>query len=135
MSLDFCCSIQMVRSEFGANNMKAWIHPALCQWFCWWCNGVDIFLPHFGPLSSWALFKHRSFSIVADHVHPFMTTVYPTFCRIMHHVTMLKSSQLGFLNMPVSSQDLDDLHTHQMPIKKSIFGMWRNERFASWMFS
>ncbi len=36
-------------------------------------------------------------SIVADHVHPFMTTVYPssddTSSRIMHHVTKLKSSQ------------------------------------------
>ncbi len=39
-------------------------------------------------------------SIVADHVHPFMTTVYPssdaTSSRIMHHVTKLKSSQTGF---------------------------------------
>ncbi|MDF4280576.1 hypothetical protein P3371_24365 [Vibrio parahaemolyticus] len=51
MSLDFCCHIQMVESEFGVNNMKAWIHPALYQQ--WWCNGVgDIFLSHFGPLST-----------------------------------------------------------------------------------
>ncbi len=33
MSLDFCCIIQMVGSEFGVKNMKAWIHPALSQWF------------------------------------------------------------------------------------------------------
>ncbi len=33
MSLDFCCHIQMVRSEFGVKNMKAWIHPALSQRF------------------------------------------------------------------------------------------------------
>ncbi len=33
MSLDFCCDIQMVESEFGIKNMKAWIHPALSQWF------------------------------------------------------------------------------------------------------
>ncbi len=32
-SLDFCCDIQMVWSEFGVMNMKAWIHPALSQWF------------------------------------------------------------------------------------------------------
>ncbi len=25
MSLDFCCDIQMVGSEFGVKNMKAWI--------------------------------------------------------------------------------------------------------------
>jgi len=33
MSLDFCCDIQMVGSEFGIKNMKAWIHPALSQRF------------------------------------------------------------------------------------------------------
>ncbi len=45
MSLDFCCDIQM----FGSD------------WW-WWCNGGgDIFLAHFGPLSTnWALFKHHS---------------------------------------------------------------------------
>ncbi len=46
-------------------------------------------------------------SIVADHVHPFITTVYPssdaTSSRIMHHVTKIKSSQTGFLNMTMSS--------------------------------
>jgi len=31
--LDFCCDIQMVGSEFGVKNMKAWIHPALSQRF------------------------------------------------------------------------------------------------------
>ncbi len=45
-------------------------------------------------------------SIVADHVHPFMTTVYPSSdaasSRIMHHVTKLKSSQTGLLNMKMS---------------------------------
>ncbi len=33
MSLDFCCDIQMVGSEFGVKNMKGWIHPALSQRF------------------------------------------------------------------------------------------------------
>ena len=32
-SLDFSCYIQMSGSEFGVNNMKAWIHPALYQRF------------------------------------------------------------------------------------------------------
>ncbi len=31
LSLDFCCDIQMVGSEFGVKYMKAWIHPALSQ--------------------------------------------------------------------------------------------------------
>ncbi len=33
MSLYFCCDIQMEESELGDKNMKAWIHPALSQWF------------------------------------------------------------------------------------------------------
>ncbi len=32
-SLDFCCNIQMLGSEFDVKNMKAWIHPVLSQWF------------------------------------------------------------------------------------------------------
>ncbi len=31
LSLDFCCDIQMIGSEFGVKNMTAWIHPALFQ--------------------------------------------------------------------------------------------------------
>ncbi len=37
MSLDFCCDIQMVGSEFGVKNMKAWIHPALSQMVLFHC--------------------------------------------------------------------------------------------------
>ncbi len=33
MSLDFCCDIQKVGSEFGVKNMKALIYPALSQRF------------------------------------------------------------------------------------------------------
>ncbi len=52
--------------------------------------------------------KHRlnataDLSTVADHVRPFMTTVYhhvmATPSRKTRHVTKLKSSQTGFLNM------------------------------------
>ncbi len=60
-------------------------------------------------------------SVVANHVHPFMTTVYPssdvTSNRIMHHVTKLKSSQTGFLNMTMSSLYSNDLHSHQISIQ------------------
>ncbi len=63
MSLDFCCDIQMIGSEFGLKNMKAWIHPTLSQRFMLvgveWCG--DIFLAHFWPLSTnWASYKHHS---------------------------------------------------------------------------
>ncbi len=42
MSLDFCCNIQMVGSEFGIKNMKAWIHPALSQRFRLLVAGVMV---------------------------------------------------------------------------------------------
>ncbi len=61
--LDFCCDIQMVRSEFGVENMKAWIPPAMSQRFRLVVyNGVgDICLAHFGLLSTnWASFKRHS---------------------------------------------------------------------------
>ncbi len=94
-----------------------------------------------GPL---VLIEHRLnatayLSIVADHVHPFMTTVYPssdaTSSRIMHHVTKLKSSQTGFLNMTMSSLYSNGLHSHQISIQYSTFGIWWNGRFTSWMYS
>ncbi len=60
-------------------------------------------------------------SIVADHVHPFMTSVYPssdaTSSRIMHHVTKLKSSQTDFLNRTMSSLYSNGLHSHQISIQ------------------
>ncbi len=60
-------------------------------------------------------------SIVANHVHPFMTTVdhllKASSSRIMHHVTKLKSSQTGFLNMTMSSLYWNGLHSHQISIQ------------------
>ncbi len=79
MSLDFCCDIQIEGSEFGVKNMKAWIHPALSQRFRLVVVVWGIFSWHtLGPLGP---IEHRLnttvyLSIVDDHVHPFMTTVY-----------------------------------------------------------
>jgi len=46
-------------------------------------------------------------SIVSDHVHPFMATMYPFsdgyFQQDNAHVTKLESFQIGFLNMTMSS--------------------------------
>ncbi len=61
MSLDICCDIQMVGSEFGIKNMKAWIHHALSQRFrlvvvVKWCGDI-LFGKVWAPLSTkWALF-------------------------------------------------------------------------------
>ncbi len=80
MSLGFCCDIQIVGPEFGVKNMKAWIHPALSQRFrlvvvVQWCGGYCLGTLCLVPI------EHRLnatdyLSIVADHIHPFMTTVY-----------------------------------------------------------
>ncbi len=83
----------------------------------------DIFLAHFGPLVpiEHSLNTTAYLSIIADHVHPFMTTVYTssdaTSSRIMHHVTKLKSSQTGFLNMTMTSLYSNGLHSHQISIQ------------------
>ncbi len=71
-----------VGSEFGVKNMKAWIILPCLNGSGWWrwCNGV-------GGIFSWytlgllVSIEHRLnatvyLSIVADHLHPFMTTVY-----------------------------------------------------------
>ncbi len=82
--LNFFCNIQMVGSEFGIKNMKAWIHPATVQsgggglmvWgiFSWHTLGPLVPIEHHLNATAYL-------SIVADHVHPFMTKVYPSSDR------------------------------------------------------
>ncbi len=131
MSLDFCCEIQMAGSEFGIKNMKAWIHPALSQrfrlvvvWgiFSWLTLGPLVPIEHRLNTTAYLI-------IAADHVHPFMTTVYPSSYGYfqqdnapsspsMHQCTIkLKSSQTGFLNMTMSSLYSNGLHSHQILIQ------------------
>ncbi len=57
-------------------------------------------------------------SIVADYLS--LHSVHIFWCtssRIMHHVTKLKSSQTGFLNMTMSSLYSNGLHSHQISIQ------------------
>lgn len=63
-------------SEFGVIKMKTWIMNTFAR--SWECNDVgDIFLEYFGPFTT-KLIAFYLQSIVADHVHPFMLTVYPS---------------------------------------------------------
>ncbi len=126
MSLDFCSNIQMVGSEFSVKIMNVWIHPALSQRFRLGGGVMVSGIFSWQTLNPLVPIEHHLIataylSIVADHVHPFMTTVYPssdaTSSRIMHHVTKLKSSQTGFLNMTMSSLYSNDLHSHQISIQ------------------
>ncbi len=122
MSLDFFCDIQIVESQFGRKEHESMDPSCLVSMFQAGVGGVmvcGIFSWHsLGPLVP---IEHRLnttayLSIVADHVHLFMTTVYPssdaTSSSIMHHVTKLKSSQTGFLNMTMSSLYSNGLHSH-----------------------
>ncbi len=75
----------MVESEFGVKNMKVWMDPScvvstvqaagggVVVWgiFSWYTLGPLVPIEH-------CLNAIAYMSIVADHVHPFMTTVYPS---------------------------------------------------------
>ncbi len=91
-SMDPSCLVSTVQA--GRGDVKGW------GIFYWHTLGLLVPIEH-------CLNTTAYLSIVADHVHPFMSTVYPssdaTSSRIMHHVTKLKSSQTGFLNMTMSS--------------------------------
>lgn len=60
--------------------------------------------------------------IIVEHIHLFMTTGYrplmATSIRIMHHVTELQSSQIGFLN----SLYFNGLHIHQTSVQPRFGG-------------
>ncbi len=66
--------------------LKAWKHVSILHCFngsgwCWWCNVWGIISWHtLGPLvpTEHRLNTTAYWGIVADHVHPFMTRVYPS---------------------------------------------------------
>ncbi len=66
MSLDFCCDIQMVESEFVVKNMKAWIHPALSQRFR--LMGVCVMV--------WEIFSWYTLGLLVPIEHHLNETVY-----------------------------------------------------------
>ncbi len=98
------CVVLTVQAAAGGDGVMVW---GIFSWHT------------LGPLVpiEYCLNNTAYLSIVADHVLPFMTTVYPssdaTSSRIMHHATKLKSSQTGFL----SSLYSNGLHSHQISIQ------------------
>ncbi len=88
--MDLSCVVSIVQAGGG---VMVW------RIFSWYTLGPLVPIEH-------RLNTTDYLSIVADHIHPFMTTVYlssmATSSRKMHHVTKLKSCQTGFLKMTMS---------------------------------
>ncbi len=128
MDLDFCCNIWIVGSEFDVNNMKAWIHPAWYQWFrlvlvgyfSSWHTLAPLVLVK-GCLNSTAWVMLLTMSVLLWLQCKYL--VMATSSRIMCHLQKLKSSQPDFLNKMMCSLDSNGLHSHQISIKLSTFGM------------
>ncbi len=105
-SMDASCLVSTVQAAGGGGGVMVW---GIFSWHT------------LGPLVpiEYHLNTTADLSIVADLVHPFMTTVYPSSdaasSRIMHHA--VKSSQTGFLNMTMSSLHSNGLHSHQISIQ------------------
>ncbi len=69
-------------------------------------------------------------SIVSDHVHPFMTTVYPSSDGYFqqNNAPCHKAQIISNWFHSLSSLYSNGLHIHQISIQKSTFGMWWNGR-------
>ncbi len=103
-SMDPSCLVSTVQAAGGG--VMVW------GLFSWYTLGPLVPIEHRLNASAYL-------SIVADHVHPFMTTVYPSSDGYFQqdNVTKLKSSQTGFLNMTMSSLYSNGLHSHQISIQ------------------
>ncbi len=104
-SMDPSCLVSMVQAAGGGGVMVWGI-------FSWHTFGPLVPIEH-------CLNAKTYLSIVADHVRPFTTTVYPSSYGYFQqdNVTKLKSSQTGFLNMTMSSLYSNGLHSRQISIQ------------------
>lgn len=94
------------------------------DWWWWWCDGEGIILVLAPCLNSTTYL-----SIVADPVHPFMTTMYclvATSSRITHYVTKLKSSQTDFLNMTIT--------VTRFQSSRAVLGCGHEQPTAAWCY-
>lgn len=87
VSLDFCCKIQMVGSEFDVNSN---LHCINSSGYCWWCNRVGRCSWHIlGLQVTDYIFLNltANLSIAPDHVYAPMTTVYPSSDGYLRRIT------------------------------------------------
>ncbi len=123
-SIDPSCLVSTAQA--GGGCVMAW------GMFSWHPLGPLVPIEHrLNAQPTWVLLLTMAIPLWLQCTHLLMATS----SRIMHHVTKPKSSQSGFLNMTMSSLYSNGLHSHQISIQESTFGMWWNGRFASWMYS
>ncbi len=144
MSLDFCCNIdgrvRIWRKEHESMDPSCLVSTVQARgggimvWgtFSWHTLGPLVPIEHrYTPQPTWVLLLTMSIPLWLQCTHLLMANS----SRIMHHITKIKSSQTGFLNMTMSSLYSNGLHSHQISIQERTFGMWWNGRFPSWMCS
>ncbi len=104
-SMDPSCLVSMVQA--GGGGVMVW------GIFSWHTLGLLVLIEH-------RLNATAYLSIVVDHVHPFMTTVYPSSdVYFQQDNAPWHKAQIvtGFLNMTMSSLYSNGLHSHQISIQ------------------
>ncbi len=104
-SMDPSCLVSMVQA--GGGGVMVW------GVFSWHTLGLLVPIEHCLNATAWVLLLTMSIPLWLQCTHLLMSTS----SRIMHHVTKLKSSQTGFLNMTLSSIYSNGLHSHQISIQ------------------
>ncbi len=127
----------MVGSDFGVNCMD----PSCLVTFLaagdgvmvWWILSLSLLLPIERCLNVTAYL-----SIIADHLHLFRTTVFPSYdtnsSRINCYVTKLKSSLTGFMNMTMGLLYSNVLHSLQQ-LSDAFMSIWTTIYGECWIMA
>ncbi len=103
-SMDPSCLVSTVQA--GGGGVMMW------GIFSWLTLAPLVPIEHCLNATAWIFLVTMSIPLWLQCTHLLMTS-----SRIMHHVTKLKSSQTGFLNMTMSSRYSNGLHSHQISIQ------------------